>query len=470
MNLIDLTLAEAAPLLRERTISPVELTRAYLERIERLNPLLNAYITVTADLALDAAKQAEAEILRGEYRGMLHGIPIALKDNIETAGVRTTAGSSFLRDYVPTEDAQVVKQLKYSGAILLGKTNLHEWAFGVINNNPWYGDTRNPWDTTRITGGSSGGSAAAVAAKMCLAALGTDTRGSVRIPAALCGVVGYKPYRWDRPDYLSGVIPLSHTLDAVGVFARNVGDLKLVYGNCWEPDGLDVEQLTSDVDLSRFADTGLRHHTHPPRVLVPGDSFFGDITQEYRNALRAGIDACIRLGAEVVEEDLSSLRKLWEASRIVVSCDAAAFHQKNLSENPDGFGKDVLERLNEGINLRGIDYSNAKKTISSLSENLSPTWNKADVLLLPTVPFPAPEHGDSEGVKSARARYSSFTAPLNVLDLPAITLPIGIGASKMPVSIQMVIMRRYGYGRVERLEMAHVLENALQHDGRLPEL
>ena len=216
-------------LFRKRRLSPVELVKFMLARIEQLNPNLNAYITVTAELAFTQAKKAEAELFspRGRKglrdRGPLHGIPISLKDNIHTAGVRTTAGSKILRDFIPKQDAVVVAQLKNAGAVFLGKTNMHEFAYGVTSNNPHYGPVRNPWDLSRIPGGSSGGSAAAVAAGLCYGSIGTDTGGSIRIPAALCGVTGLKP-TWNRIS-CEGVVPLSPLLDCTGPLARSVLDV-----------------------------------------------------------------------------------------------------------------------------------------------------------------------------------------------------------------------------------------------------
>ena len=224
------SIEQLAPLIRKKKLSPVELTRLLLERIERHNPKLNAYLTVTAEHALSQARRAEKEIFfakgSARYRGPLHGIPISLKDNIYTRGIRTTAGSKILRDFVPAQDAAVVVRLQRAGAIVLGKANLHEFAYGVTTNNPHFGPTRNPWDTSRIPGGSSGGSAAAVAAGLCCASLGTDTGGSIRIPAALCGIVGFKP----TFDLVSceGIVPLSRSLDHAGPLARTVGDAALL--------------------------------------------------------------------------------------------------------------------------------------------------------------------------------------------------------------------------------------------------
>src|SRR6266849_8361288 len=235
MNDTDLAFAsieEVAHLFRKRKLSPVELTKLMLARIERLNPKLNAYITVTADLALAQAKKAESELFapRGRKghrdRGPLHGIPISLKDNIYTAGIRTTAGSKILRDFIPLRDARIVTLLREAGAVLLGKTNLHEFAYGVTSNNPHFGPVHNPWDLNRIPGGSSGGSAAAVAAGLCYGSIGTDTGGSIRIPAALCGTVGLKP-TFGRVS-VQDVIPLSRHLDCVGPLARTAADAALL--------------------------------------------------------------------------------------------------------------------------------------------------------------------------------------------------------------------------------------------------
>src|SRR5712671_560467 len=235
MNDTDLAFApieEIGNLFRKRKLSPVELTKLMLARIEHLNPKLSAYITVTVELALAQAKKAESELFapRGRKghrdRGPLHGIPISLKDNIYTEGVRTTAGSKILKDFIPQHDAHVVVQLKEAGAVILGKTNMHEFAYGVTSNNPHFGPVRNPWDLDRIPGGSSGGSAAALAAGLCYGSIGTDTGGSIRIPASLCGVVGLKP-GLGRVG-AEGAIPLSTTLDFVGPMARTVADATLL--------------------------------------------------------------------------------------------------------------------------------------------------------------------------------------------------------------------------------------------------
>jgi aspartyl-tRNA(Asn)/glutamyl-tRNA(Gln) amidotransferase subunit A len=465
MNLTDLTIAEAAPLLRDRQISPVELTRAYLERIERLNPLLNAYITVTAELALDAARTAESDIARGEYRGMLHGIPIALKDNIETAGVRTTAGSSFLRDYVPTKDSEVVKQLKAAGAILLGKTNMHEWAFGVINNNPWYGDTRNPWDTARITGGSSGGSAAAVAAKLCMAALGTDTRGSVRIPAALCGVVGVKPAK----DLIStfGVIPLSRTLDCVGVLARTVSDAHIVgsalYSN---PFAEAFERFFRKFEKKHPRRIRERHAS------IARDSFTGNVAPSIAKLLEDVRGWLTSAGIECEDADLSGLEALWGATRVISSSEAAEYHEARVAANPDGFGVDVLPRLQEGLRYSAIDYIRALRW-SDGSDGRDPFGRFSefnDLLVLPTLPMSAPRHDDAAAIADARLRFSGFNAPFNLLSMVScVSVPLALDDNGLPIGLQLAYDPLHI--RDEQIvSIAQHLQASAGWSGRLPEL
>mgnify|MGYP000327153902 CR=1 FL=1 len=463
MELTDLTIAEATPLLHERKISPVELTRAYLQRIERLNPLLNAYITVTAEGALDAARQAEDEIMRGEYRGLLHGIPIALKDNIETAGVRTTAGSSFLRDYVPTEDAEVVKQLKSAGAIILGKTNMHEWAFGVINNNPWYGDTRNPWDTARITGGSSGGSAAAVAAKMCMAALGTDTRGSVRIPAALCGVVGFKPHHWHISKL--GVIPLSKTLDHVGVLARTPADAELVYavsdGNVRGKFGFPVS--TKRATRRKLRTQGVK------RVGIARDGFTSMVSPSVQTCIDAIEKWVADEGLECGFVDLSFIEETWKASRIVSSVEAAAYHLERTRSNPQGFGDDVRPRLEEGMGYGAVEYVQAVNAGDAAEERLRAIFHQYDVLLLPTLPITAPRHDDAQGIADARLRFSGFNAPFNLASCYAMSVPVGLDEQGLPIGIQILANTPY-LGYLGYFAFAQQLQQGVGWDGRLPEL
>src|ERR1039457_696358 len=288
------TIIELAPRLRRKEVSPLELTRAGLDQIEKLNPTLNAFVTVTAESALAEARAAESEIQRGDWRGLLHGIPVALKDLIDTAGTRTTAGSALYQNRVPTEDAEVVRRLKRAGAVILGKNNLHEFAYGGSSLVSFYGDVHNPWDTAHIAGGSSGGSAAAVAAGLCYAAIGTDTAGSIREPAALCGCVGIKP-TYGRVS-ARGVIPLSWSLDHVGPLAATAGDAAAVLQAIAGYDSLDV--CSADVPVSDYV-SELRDGTKALRIGVPRAYFFDELDDEVRAAVEQALAVIGTLVADV---------------------------------------------------------------------------------------------------------------------------------------------------------------------------
>src|SRR5690349_20977435 len=301
MNDAELAFAsieEVGKLFRNRELSPVELVKLMLDRIERLNPKLNAYITVTAELALAQAKKAEAELFspRGRKghrdRGPLHGIPLSLKDNIFTAGIRTTAGSKILQDFIPKEDAAVVGKLKIAGAVILGKTNMHEFAYGVTSNNPHFGPVRNPWDLSRIAGGSSGGSAAAVAAGLCYGSIGTDTGGSIRIPSGLCGIAGLKP-TWGRISR-EGIIPLSPAFDCAGPLARTIGDIALV-------TGILYTRVSREPDMAK--PSTLRANPRKFCLGVPRQLFFDALSPEVHKAFDAALLEFSRHG--VTSKDIS---------------------------------------------------------------------------------------------------------------------------------------------------------------------
>ncbi|HEV8384427.1 MAG TPA: amidase, partial [Candidatus Acidoferrales bacterium] len=323
MHLAFYTIEQLAPLLRKKKLSPIELLDAILARIETLNPKLNAYVTVCADWARVEAQRAEKEILRGRWRGPLHGIPVALKDNIATQGVRTTAGSKILAENIPDADATVVERLRRAGAVLVGKTNLHEFAYGVTTENPHFGATRNPWDTTRIPGGSSGGSAAALAAGMCFASVGTDTGGSIRIPASLCGVTGLKPSYGRVSAY--GTVALSPTLDHVGPLARTVADAAIVLGVISGRDSRDATTLA--LPALRLPE---ELHKLPRRVRLglPRDYYFDRLDEEVRNSVLTAVKHFEQRGAAIVEVALPSLAASVEPSNHIALAEAAHYHGK----------------------------------------------------------------------------------------------------------------------------------------------
>ena len=350
MELTELTITEAAEMIERRELSPVELTESHLTRIERVDPQLNCFITLTAQLALDEARRAEEIIGQGTYLGPLHGIPLAVKDLYETAGVRTTAGSTFFADYVPEGDCIAVQKLKTAGAINLGKLNMHEIALGVTNNNPHYGACRNPWQLARAPGGSSGGSGAALAAGLCMGSLGTDTGGSIRIPASLCGVVGFKP-TYGRVS-TRGVIPLSWNLDHAGPMARGVRDAALLLQAI---AGYDPEDPYS-VDLP-VEDTigGLADGVRGWRVALAVDDFFQRADDDVLEATDEAAKTFASLGAQVSEVEVADGRTAALANGLMTTSDAATFHHEWLETQPEGFGADVLQRLQTGAGFSSTE-------------------------------------------------------------------------------------------------------------------
>jgi aspartyl-tRNA(Asn)/glutamyl-tRNA(Gln) amidotransferase subunit A len=440
MNLCDLTITEASALIQARQLSPVELTQAHLERIEQLQPRLNAYITVVAEQALEQARVAEAELDQQEaFRGPLHGIPIALKDLYETAGIRTTAGSAFLRDHVPSEDAFVVKRLREAGAMLLGKLNMHEWALGVINDNAHYGACRNPWDVTRSPGGSSGGSGAALAAGMCMGSLGSDTRGSIRIPAALCGVVGLKP-TYGRVS-LRGVIPLSWSLDHAGPMARTVRDVALLMDaiNGYDPD--DPGCMKAPTDSIDFQYELLRPPSRQKVAVLRGE-FFEMASAEVQTVFEAALHTLNSYdgGAwfDVIDVPFADMRDFWSESRITTAVDAATYHESRLRSNPEGFASDVHDRMLGGLAFSGVDYARARRAQMLLTRRLTTLLHEYDLIVTPTTPMTAPTLKAGAELDSARLYLSSFTAPFNMVGLPAISIPCGFTPAGLPVGLQLV--------------------------------
>ncbi len=351
MEIQLLTLAEAASQIQKKELSPRELALAYADRIQALDPRLNCFITRTLDTALEQARQAEAEIQNGGYRGPLHGIPLALKDLFETKGVRTTAGSRFFADYFPQDDAVVIQKLRNAGAVFLGKLNMHEIALGVTNVNPHYGPCHNPWSPERMSGGSSGGSAAAAAAGLCLGSLGSDTGGSIRIPASLCGVVGLKP-TFGRVS-LRGVIPLSWNLDHVGPLARSVRDAAILLQTIAGYDAQDPASV--DVPVPNYL-SGLEDGVRGWKIGLASDEFFSKNDPQVEQAIRAASGVFTRLGAQVIPVELPEAHQAARANGLMTQSDAAAFYQERLATRPEDFGADVLKRLQSGAALSSTEY------------------------------------------------------------------------------------------------------------------
>ena len=428
----NLTIAKIAPLIRRRKLSPLELTEFFLDRISRFNPSLNAFLTVTADLARKQARQAEKEIAAGKYRGPLHGIPISLKDLFYTKGVRTTGGSKILRRFVPKENAFAVHRLFQAGAVLLGKTNLHEFAYGVTSINPHFGAVRNPWDLERIAGGSSGGSAAAVSAGLCLASLGTDTGGSIRIPSAACGIVGLKPTRGLVP--MDGVIPLAFSLDHAGPMCRSVRDAGLMLNA--------LINATPGIAIVNYL-RDLRDGVRGLQIGLPKNYFFEGLQRE----IRAGVlDACRvleRLGARIREVRLKGIEETARLVAEITVAEALAFHWNCLRRRPQDYGPDLRERMEKSVNQPTVVYLQAQEKRREITRTFAEVFEKVDALVAPTLPVVAPPLSEKE-IRIARKKEPvrsillRFTRPGNLTGLPAITLPCGFSPEKMPIGMQLL--------------------------------
>jgi len=425
------TIVELSLRLRRKEISPAELTRACLDRIEKLNPTLNAFITVTDESALAEARAAEVEIARGEWRGPLHGIPIAIKDLIDTAGTRTTAASAVFERRVPTEDAEVVKRLRRAGAVILGKNNLHEFAYGGSSLVSFFGDVHNPLNTAHIAGGSSGGSAAAVAAGLCYAAIGTDTAGSIREPAALCGCVGIKP-TYGRVS-ARGVIPLAWSLDHVGPLAATVGDAAAVLQAIAGYDPLDVG--SADVPASDYV-SALREGTKTLRVGIPRAHFYDDLDDEIRAAMEKALAVIATLVGEVREMQIEV-----SSDRTVQAAESFAYHADNVARVPELYQPETLRRIRSGEKISAAEYILRRRELDLERRRARNIFAKVDVLVTPTTPIAAPAIADLKkdpaALRPAELILLRNTRPFNVCGLPAISVPCGFTKSGLPIGLQI---------------------------------
>jgi aspartyl-tRNA(Asn)/glutamyl-tRNA(Gln) amidotransferase subunit A len=436
------SIEEVARLFRKRKLSPVELVRLMLSRIIQLDPKLNSYITVTSELALAQAKKAESELFapRGRKghrdRGPLHGIPISLKDNIYTENIPTTAGSRILAKFIPQHDATVVRQLREAGAVLLGKTNMHEFAYGVTSNNPHYGAVHNPWDLTRIPGGSSGGSAAAVTAGLCYGSIGTDTGGSVRIPASLCGIVGLKP-TLGRVS-VDGVIPLSPKLDCVGPLARTVHDAALLL----EPILPRVKGEPSLRSSRKFLAKPLKF-----TLGVPNDFFFDVISEDVRLLFAEVLRSLRTQKIRIKEVSLPLLEETEDAGNQIAWAEATHYHQQArwFPARAAEYGDDVRSRLEMGTKVPTTVYLSALEMREKFIQQLHLVMSDAgvDALAVPTTPIAAPLI-DQESIRIADKDYSTRALllrpnrPANLAGVPAITVPGGFTPAGLPVGLQFI--------------------------------
>ena len=421
---------------RRGEVSPVEITRGCLERIERWNPRLNAFITVMAEGAVAEARVAEDQILRGEWRGPLHGVPIALKDLIDVAGVRTTAASALYKDRVAEDDAEVVRRLRQAGAVVIGKNNLHECAYGGSSLVSYFGEVRNPWDESRIAGGSSGGSAAAVAAGLTCAAIGTDTAGSIREPAALCGCVGLKPTY--RRVSSRGVIPLSWSLDHVGPLTVCVADAAIVLQAIAGYDAGDV--TSADVPVADYLGS-LDNDGKLLRVGVLREYFYDELDPEVAAATEHALRGMETLVGEMKEIRLADFGVEVPSDRRLQSAEAYAFHAGNAAENPGAYLPETLRRIRTGEQVTASEYILQRRELEEARRNIGRVFGAVDVLVTPTTPMPAPSIGelktDPDALRPAELRLLRNTRPFNVWGLPAISVPCGFTQSGLPIGLQI---------------------------------
>jgi aspartyl-tRNA(Asn)/glutamyl-tRNA(Gln) amidotransferase subunit A len=434
------SIEEIARLFRERKLSPVELTRLMLSRIVKLDPKLNSIITVASDLALAQAKKAEAELFaphsRKRDRGRLHGIPISLKDNIYTKDIRTTAGSKILAQFIPQHDAAIVSKLKEAGAVILGKTNMHEFAYGVTSNNPHYGPVHNPWDLSRIPGGSSGGSAAAVAAGLCYGSIGSDTGGSIRIPASLCGVVGLKPTLGRIS--VDGVIPLSPRLDCVGPLARTVHNAALLL----EPILQRVQGEPSPSALEKSSSKARKF-----TLGIPKEFFLDVLSSDVHSVFDEALRILKNRGARLKEISVPLLNETEDAGNQIAWAEATHYHQQAgwFPSRASDYGDDVRSRLEVGTKVSATTYLSALELREKFIQQFHLSLEDAavDALAVPTTPIAAPRIG-LEAIclggqdHSSRALMLRPNRPANLAGVPAVSIPCGFTPTGLPVGLQLI--------------------------------
>lgn len=464
-DLTTLPITHAAPLIAARELSPVDLAKAHIERIRQTDGALNSFITLLADEALAAAQAAEQAIQAGDYLGPLHGIPIGLKDLYYTKGVRTTIGSKIMRDFVPDYDAVVTERFAAAGAVLLGKLQMHEFALGVTSENPHYGPARNPWDTARVTGGSSGGSGSAVAAGQCMAVLGSDTGGSIRIPSALCGIAGLKPTFGRVSRY--GVFPLAHSLDTVGPMARCVRDLALVMNVIAGYDARDPSCANRpDEDFTAL----LGQSIAGLRIGVPQEHFYDVIDPEVRAAVQSAADVLQGLGADVEECSIPALNDSLAISGAILLPEAGEVHRENLRLRPNDIGDDVRARLEDGALTPAIAYIKAQRARAEYNRRIAEAMRKYDILLAPSAAAGAPkiedEVVDVDGVSVSKLTLlSRLTRPFNIGGVPAASVPCGFTSEGLPIGMQLA-GRPFEDARV--LQVADAYEQATDWHTRRP--
>ena len=466
-DLSYLTIAELEPLLRHRQLSPVELVRACLDRIHALEGRLHAFITLMEESALEEARAAEQAIASGDYKGPLHGIPIGLKDLYHTRGVATTAGSIIMSDFVPEEDATSVALLKAAGGIILGKLNLHPFAYGATGINLHYDTPRNPWDTERIPAGSSSGSGVALMAGLLPAATGSDTGGSIRIPAAICGIAGIKPTygRISR----CGIVPLSWSLDHAGPMARSVEDCAILLRAMAGHDPKDATSSTLPVPDYR---EGLKREVRGLRAGLPSELFFTGLQPGVRSAVDQAIEVLDEMGVSMRKVDIPGLEDAVGISAGILGSEVVTYHQRWLRERPGDYPPETLTRLQANMFIPAVDYIKAQQGRARFIQRFHDAMEDLDVLVIPTTPITAPRIDEATVVidgeeQPTQSLLTLFTRPFDVTGMPAISVPCGFDERGLPVGLQIA---GKPFDEATVLRVAYAYEQATPWHTRRPNL
>lgn len=458
-------ISQLAKLIQRKEISPVELVTGFLKRIERTDSLLNTYITIPYEKVLAEARAKEAEIEKGDYRGPLHGIPIGIKDNIFTKQLKTTMGSEIYNDFIPENDAFVIEKLKKAGAIIIGKHNTHQFAYGPTGDRSHVGPVKNPYDTSKMTGGSSSGSAAAVAAYLCAGAIGTDTGGSVRIPASFCGIVGMKP-TFGRVSQ-RGVHPLSWHLDHVGPMSKTVTDNALLLNAIVSYDPFDEKSVNRNTeDFTRLIGKDIRDK----KIGIPRPFYYEGVEAEIIVAVENVMKLLEEQGAHCENVNLPYLDEILEAQRVIIRCDAYAIHEENLKKHPDLWDDEVKERLYTGVYPKGFEYAKAIHYKEFAKQEFHRVLQDVDVLITPTMSIMPPKVGGrytSEGNNDEnhiRWTITKLTSPTNLNGLPSLTVPCGFSETGLPIGVQLIGKE---FDEATLYQFGYVIEQALAlHTGK----
>jgi len=457
MDTTSLTITDALEAFAKRDATPQSLAEACFDQINRLNPTLNAYITVIPPQNMLDAQQPP--INTAPLNHALRGIPIAVKDLIDVAGILTTAGSKFFADNIAEQDAFVIERLKQAGALINGKTNTHEIALGITGDNPHYGTARNPWNTERIPGGSSSGSAIAVATGMALGALGTDTGGSIRIPASLCGVVGFKPTRGRVST--RGVFPLSWNLDHVGPLTKSVKDAAIILQVISTYDAIDpssIKMLTGDYLGHLIDDMGGR------KIAMASGEFIETSDTEVLDAVRDTAKVFEDMGCNIQKVNVDWLRDAALANKTMTQSDGAAVHRDRIKEHPEMFGDDIRRRLEEGASRSATEYILARRTQAEAKKRFELFFESYDFLILPTTPIAAPTIEGHDAIEQA-GRLTRFTAPFNLTGLPALSVPCGFTKEGLPIGLQIISR---AWSDAKALTAGYAYEQATEWHKKLP--